>query len=317
MKRFFFVSGLFLIAFLLTGLLSACSSNKAPSAKSNIDPSKTLELPVYETLASSATSLEALEDGGYNISLVTVGNPPPEVTAALSAAAQRWQGVIADGLPDVNGTISAGDCGSNPAFSGTIDDVLIFAGTADIDGPNNILAQAGPCIARSDNGLTIAGVLIIDNADIGAFSSQLSEIVVHEMGHILGIGTLWPNFNLLFGAGSRNPLFAGYGAFNEYFALGGYSLPPVENEGGSGTRDSHWRESVFGNELMTSFLNTGIPNPLSRLTIASLGDLGYSVNFAAAEPYQLPGGGGPIFPFSKGKDIRLNEDILRPIARVK
>jgi hypothetical protein len=28
---------------------------------------------------------------------------------------------------------------------------------------------------------------------------------------------------------------------------------PVENSGGSGTRDAHWRESEFGNEVMTGY----------------------------------------------------------------
>jgi hypothetical protein len=63
---------------------------------------------------------------------------------------------------------------------------------------------------------------------------------------------------------------------------------PVENLGGPGTRDAHWRETTFGNELMTGFLNPG-SNPVSRLTIASLADLGYQVGFATAEPYSLPG----------------------------
>ena len=66
------------------------------------------------------------------------------------------------------------------------------------------------------------------------------------------------------------------------------SAVPVENTGEEGTRDSHWRETVFVNELMTGFVgNAG--NPLSALTIASLADMGYTVNLAAAEPYTLPG----------------------------
>ncbi|MEY9156351.1 leishmanolysin [Bradyrhizobium japonicum] len=44
------------------------------------------------------------------------------------------------------------------------------------------------------------------------------------------------------------------------------SLPvPVENTGGEGTVDSHWRDTVFGAELMTGFVNQG-GNPMSRVT---------------------------------------------------
>jgi len=62
---------------------------------------------------------------------------------------------------------------------------------------------------------------------------------------------------------------------------------PVENTGGSGTRDSHWRETTFGRELMTGFYNSGALNPLSRITIGSLEDLGYQVNYNASEPYSI------------------------------
>jgi Leishmanolysin len=62
---------------------------------------------------------------------------------------------------------------------------------------------------------------------------------------------------------------------------------PVENTGGPGTADSHWRETVFRNELMSGFIAEP-GNPLSRMTVASLGDLGYEVDLEAAEPYVLP-----------------------------
>jgi hypothetical protein len=62
---------------------------------------------------------------------------------------------------------------------------------------------------------------------------------------------------------------------------------PVENMGGEGTRDSHWRESVLRNELMTGFVAEA-GNPISRITVGSLQDLGYVVDMNAAEPYSLP-----------------------------
>ncbi len=76
----------------------------------------------------------------------------------------------------------------------------------------------------------------------------------------------------------------------EFATLLGEPAPtvvPVANRGRAGTFGGHWRESVFGNELMTGFLDGGV-NPLSRMTIASLEDLGYSVNYDAADPFELP-----------------------------
>ena len=70
---------------------------------------------------------------------------------------------------------------------------------------------------------------------------------------------------------------------------------PVENIGGGGTADAHWREAVFFNELMTGFVNSrttvpvGIMNPMSVMSIQSLADFGYVVNPKAADPFGIPG----------------------------
>jgi hypothetical protein len=42
---------------------------------------------------------------------------------------------------------------------------------------------------------------------------------------------------------------------------------------------------------MTGFVEAaGVPMPISRMTVGSLQDMGYTVNYAAADPYSLPGG---------------------------
>jgi hypothetical protein len=89
-----------------------------------------------------------------------------------------------------------------------------------------------------------------------------------------------------------DPHFPNSGAVAAFNAAGGTlyndgAKVPVENVGGEGTADLHWRESVFDNELMTGFVNVG-PEPLSAITIASFAAEGYSVNPAAADPYTLP-----------------------------
>ena len=58
-------------------------------------------------------------------------------------------------------------------------------------------------------------------------------------------------------------------AFGALDALG----VPVEGDGGSGTRDSHWDEETFDNEIMTGYINQA--NYLSEMTVASLEDIGY------------------------------------------
>ena len=97
--------------------------------------------------------------------------------------------------------------------------------------------------------------------------------------------------SLLRGGGTNNPRFRGTAARKEYGILRGTGPRdvPVENTGGPGTADGHWRDSVFVTELMTGFVSApGTKNPLSRVTAASLQDLGYKVDMAAADPYALP-----------------------------
>jgi hypothetical protein len=60
----------------------------------------------------------------------------------------------------------------------------------------------------------------------------------------------------------------------------------VQNSGSSGTANTHWRESVLANELMTGYINSG-RNVLSLVTIRSLTDFGYTVDPDAADPFSL------------------------------
>ena len=65
----------------------------------------------------------------------------------------------------------------------------------------------------------------------------------------------------------------------EYEKMPGYdglAGVQVEQDGGAGTRDSHWDEETFGNEIMTGYINIS-GNYLSDMSIASLGDLGYEM----------------------------------------
>jgi hypothetical protein len=128
-----------------------------------------------------------------------------------------------------------------------------------------------------------------DSADMASMeaSGLLYGVVLHEMGHVLGSGTIWSSRGMLSGAGTSNPIFVGAqatAAYNQIFGLSAAGVP-VENTGGGGTRDSHWRDSIFTNELMTGWAGPGTNLPLSRITVGSLADIGYTVNMAAADSY--------------------------------
>jgi hypothetical protein len=197
----------------------------------------------------------------------------PSQQIIFRQAANRWARAIVGDLPNVT-------------FNGiTVDDVLIAASARPMDGAGGILGSAGPDRFRGGSVLPYYGTMQFDSADLAWMeaSGTLYYTVLHEMGHVLGIGTLWELRGLLWGAGTTNPRFIGPYATATYNAIYGTSAfgVPVESTGGSGTRDSHWRESLFGNEVMTGWVDDG-HNPISRITIASLRDLGYHVNMNAA-----------------------------------
>jgi hypothetical protein len=140
--------------------------------------------------------------------------------------------------------------------------------------------------------------MTFDVADVNNLEAGggLNAVILHEMGHVMGIGTLWQYLGLLQNPSSAGSVldtyFTGAQALVGFNAIGGSTYTggqkvPVENTGGAGTRNGHWRESVLANELMTGFLNNGTNNPLSVLTVRSLTDLGYTVNVAAADAFSL------------------------------
>lgn len=218
---------------------------------------------------------------------IIVSFPDNSLTTAQQAvfqqAANRWQEIIVGDLPNV----------TDPVTGQVIDDILILATARPIDGVGQILGQAGPTHFRSGpRGLPWKGGMEFDSADVAVMEADgtFRNVILHEMAHVLGFGTLWQQFGLVTGLGGANPLYVGTNALREYRSLFGVPAAtgvPVENQGGPGTAGSHWRESVFDTELMTGFAESaGTQQPISRITVGALQDLGYRVNYGRADGYQ-------------------------------
>jgi len=216
--------------------------------------------------------------GAFQIDVTTRGLTASQQTI-LQNAVTRWEQVIVGDVP-------------NAVYNGhVVDDLSIDVSAGYIDGPGGILGGANADRFRSGTLLPYHGTIQFDSADLAQMEADgtLGDVILHEIGHVLGIGTIWQARGLLVGAGTGNPRFIGSLATAEYDALtsGNATSVPVENGGGAGTRDAHWRESVFTNELMTGYVGPGRDLPLSRVTVASLADLGYQVDMAAADPFSL------------------------------
>ena len=264
------------------------------------------------TLAATGVS------AAYHIDVRYLTGVTPAQRAAFDSAAAQWERLIYGDVPDEFASFPAGTCGpGSPAINETIDDIIIYVRLDSIDGPGKILGQAGPCLIRDPGFQPGVGVMRFDTADVAGLlaAGQFDEVVRHEMGHVLGFGTIWQSLGVLSGAGGTDPHFVGAQSTAAFDHNGGQAYSagakvPVENCCGPGTRDFHWRETVFATELMTGFLNGGVPNPLSVITTASMGDLGYLVNYAGSDPYTVPNAAA-LRAQASLPQIELGDDILR------
>jgi hypothetical protein len=289
-------------------------------------------------LGKSATEQTALVSGGgrsiiitaivaseFNVDVRFFGPAPSEAAAAaFDEAAARIRATIVGDIPEVNIPATRNGAGIDMSLCGVdgvivnevIDDILIYARIGRIDGPGHILASASVCLIRNQSRLTSIGVMKFDDEDIDALIStnRLSSVVLHEMLHVVGFGTIWtdtrrPGGVLLSGGGTDDPRYIGSLGVSACTLAGGTGAcgGGVAVEGlpfTSGTADSHWRESIFDQELMTGFVEAqGVSMPFSAITIQSLADAGYAVNLFAGENYLVPFSAAVSTPGNQSRSI--------------
>lgn len=214
------------------------------------------------------------DPGDYNILIDFKGSWTSTLQDAFTDAAELISDIILGDIADV-------------FFRGTtIDDIKIKAELVEIDGAGGILGQAGPTAIRTANFLPAAGMMEIDSADAEAYVALglWDEIVLHEMLHTIGFGSVWDYKGLVAGSGTADPTFTGTQAtlaYRSLFDADDATGVPLEQDGGPGTIESHWDEETFGAEIMTGYLDFA-GNYLSDVTVASLTDLGYETTQIAA-----------------------------------
>lgn len=288
------------------GTVSATSTKTNASGRTSVTRTVGSTMSGYTTVAAlpgdtAATSyfatLGTAVPSTYSVTVQFLTPVTATQRAAFLDAAARWSSVIVTDFPSDTVVADSASCDDNtPAINQAITSVLIYATIAPIDGPGGILGGASPCWVREPSILTLVGTMTFDAADMAMIEANgvLKPVILHEMGHVLGIGTIWPYVTpspLIFG-GTDSTHFDGANANAYYGAAGGLtSFPglypvPVENTGGPGTQDGHWRETVMTDELMTGYIAPG-SNPLSSITIGSLEDVGYNVSYATADPFTI------------------------------
>lgn len=181
--------------------------------------------------------------------------------------------------------------------------LLTISARSFTDGPGGLLGSAGPTTvfagrdtaASKDYQYAATGTMQFDTADLADMESSgnLLALIMHEMAHVIGFGTLWDR-----GAGYQQVYSDGSYEYTGAAALAAYrnevdagaTFVPVEQGGGSGTADGHWDEVDGGKgtddrlngwtnstdisrDLMTGWLNGN--GYLSTFSLASFSDIGY------------------------------------------
>lgn len=249
-------------------------------------------------LLVAITSVAAPARATLTIDLNYVTPVSPAVEAIFTSAKSTWEGLL-QGYQD--GAIVGVSAGSSyvgqPLFT-PLTSVFIDVNVAPIDGVGMVLGSAGPnAIAEDSTGfiLTTDGQMTFDDADANNLitNGTFGDVVLHEMAHVLGFGTLWTD-NSVYNTGSGE--YTGANALSYWqseFGQTGALFVDVELGGGPGTANGHWNEVDNGagltgitdgtndlrNELMTGWLNG--PTFISDMTIASFQDIGF---VAAAIP---------------------------------
>ena len=192
---------------------------------------------------------------------INVANVPPEFRRLFRNASSFWN----DRITGYSGFVPR-------IFRETlVPEINITANLVGIDGFGGVLGQAGPTDVATysqDNGpfsdertwaISQAGDMQFDVADFrsGQFTNkELQGIVIHEMAHALGFGSLWQQNGLIGADGNYD--FDGFG-LRTYRAETGNPLQasiPVEMDGGPGSAGAHWDDGVFdtdGDGIIDSF----------------------------------------------------------------
>jgi len=258
------------------------------------------QLVFVSSLLLAAVSQQA---SAISINLNIVGGLTASQQSIFTQAELFWESVLTDYQTGIS--IPGG--------------ITINAEGATIDGVGGILGSAGPTFGTVQAGFTLTteGDMTFDSADLASLetSGSLEDVILHEMAHVLGLGTLWID---------NGVYVTGSGQYTGAYGLAAYQAEfdplatfiPVELGGGAGTANGHWDENDGGagltgitdgngndmrDELMTGWLNPG--SFVSNTTKMSFMDLGYEVTLVPvpAAVWLFASGFGMLFGFSTRK----------------
>jgi hypothetical protein len=257
-------------------------------------------------------------DATYMLSGFESQNPEPfniDVEFADGITTSQRQ-IIQQAIRSIEALIVAGSP-SAIVDGKIIDDVKFKMSVENLDGNGGTLARTKIDFMRYASLLPAQSLVQFDADDLARLEAEgkLFNVVQHELLHGLGFGNLWEAKGLVDFAGTPVSRYTGEQAVEKLKELGGQTDYIDLERSGEGSADLHWHEGLFQDELMTADLGflldqDGKPySPMSPITLASLADLGYEVNWDQADNNWGLGGS------SRPGDFEPNLDELSEEAR--
>ncbi|GGQ93021.1 excalibur calcium-binding domain-containing protein [Deinococcus ruber] len=261
-------------------------------------------------LASGLLALAGLLLGGvqaasapFTIETRLLGKPlTSQQQATIREAAARVSQLVASPFAPVTLNLPADSCDDGlPRLKEKVQHFFVFVVVKSL-GPD-IYGNSAPCDLHDGSYLPIYGVIDLNSDGLDELShADLLDTMIHEMLHALGVGTLWePDERVSLSGDSDDKRLArkvagqwtytGEHALAAYRALGGQGKAiPLDPDAG------HWAGGTVCSEILSGAAGdyTGRVNPVSRITLGALEDLGYKVNAGAADRYTLTPGRCPV-----------------------
>eukprot|EP00904_Undaria_pinnatifida_P013068 jgi/Undpi1/8892/HiC_scaffold_25.g11354.m1 len=216
----------------------------------------------------------------FYVEVVFIGTWTTARKAVFQSAADRWAEVITH-VP----------CGGHPDYPAGR--VQISATLDSIDGYGGTLGYAGAMTFDIDD--------IWDLEYFGTFEG----VILHEMGHVFGVGSSGFAVECSTCSSNGDPAWSCPAALSAYYDLGGSNADILETDGGTGTSCGHLDETIFGDELMTGYVDYNMA--LSKMTAALLDDLEYIVDPSVVDAYTLPSERVVSIKAEEGPSFMIND----------